>query len=289
MDYDHNNNLEIMNIKTDALDHRIVTVFCTFLHTNSKPRYSVRHLRSARHFPLPNAGVRTREQRTMQPSGSTSEGPGTAPNPVRTAVAQATHTVRYRRDLRRSSEVFAAISKDELILVNAAVKACSTQVAATLDSAQLVEKIKAYLTAHERRDTEQLRLISLHERSRESLLLAPEGPIYDSNSPVSCLSQIVRFQEKVTQSDLLSALAKDLEGVQCNLLTYSNVIPKENQASYNRANRHLEEMQSCLRFHSIMAPFTPPPEENTPVPSASTRPYRDAAPAKPCPRRHPNH
>ena len=140
----------------------------------------------------------------MQPSGSTSEGPGTSPDTVRTAIAQVAHTVRYRRDLRRSPEVLAAMSKDELILVNAAVKACSTQVAATLDSAQLVEKINAYPTAHERRDAEQLHLISLHERSRESLLLAPERPIYDTKSPVPCLSQTVRFQEKVTPSDLLS-------------------------------------------------------------------------------------
>ena len=29
MEYDENN-LEKMNIKTDALDHRIVTAFCTF-------------------------------------------------------------------------------------------------------------------------------------------------------------------------------------------------------------------------------------------------------------------
>ena len=33
----------------------------------------------------------------MQPSGSQSGGPDTAPDPVRTAVAQAANTVRYRR------------------------------------------------------------------------------------------------------------------------------------------------------------------------------------------------
>ena len=146
----------------------------------------------------------------MQPSGSQSGGPGTSPDPVRTAVAQAAHTVRYRRDLRRSPEVLEAMSKDELRLANAAVKACPTQVAAALDPVQLISKIRAYLTVHERRDAEQLRLVHHHERARDSLLLASEEPTYDSTSTTSRLTQIVHSQRTVIPSDLLTALAQDL-------------------------------------------------------------------------------
>ena len=88
---------------------------------------------------------------------------------------------------------------------------------------------------------------------------------------------VLSSPDEPSSTSIILALAQDLERVPCNLATYFNVIPKENQASYNRARRYLDEMQSCLRFHSIMAPYTPLPAENTPVPSASTRSYRDAA------------
>ena len=112
----------------------------------------------------------------MQPFGSQSRGPDTAPDPVRTAMAQAANTVRYRRDLRQSPEVLKGMSKDKLILVNTALRACPTQLAATLDPVQISEKIRAFLTAHEERDDAQLHLARRLENTRNQLLLAPEAP-----------------------------------------------------------------------------------------------------------------
>ena len=51
----------------------------------------------------------------------TAGGSGTVPS---TTVAQAAHAVRYRRDLRRSSELLDAMSKDELLVADNAPKAC---------------------------------------------------------------------------------------------------------------------------------------------------------------------
>ena len=149
---------------------------------------------------------------------------------------------------------------------------------------QLTSKIHASLAAHESRDNEQLRFIGLHERTRDSLLLAPEGLCYDINSPSSCLSQIARFQAKATPLDFLTALAQDLETVQCLLTPLFNVIPKESQASSKRARCNIDDIQSCIRFHCIVAPSTPAapppplPAENTTGHTISTHSYRAATP-----------
>ena len=81
------------------------------------------------------------------------------------------------------------MSREELLVVNTALKAFSSQTAAAvLDPVQLAQKIRAYLSAHERRDAEQLRLVHLHERARDSLLLATEGPYYDPAPAVLSLT-----------------------------------------------------------------------------------------------------
>ena len=226
------------------------------------------------------------QKRTMQPSGSQSGGPDSAPDPVRTAVAQAANTVRHRRDLRQTSEVLEAMSKAELILVNTALRACPTQLAATLDPAQIIEKIRAYLAAHERRDAVQLRLVRHHEDARNSLLLAPEGPIYDPHAKSSCLSQICRYKEKATPSDLLEALSQDLATIQAHLACATGSVPPENRETLLGIATRLGEMGTCLGFHKAMVSFAPTPPAPmahvTPPSAASTvrevtRSYRDAA------------
>ena len=221
----------------------------------------------------------------MQPSGSQSGAPDAAPDPVRTAVAQAANTVRYRRDLRQTPEVLEAMSKAELILVNTALRACSTQLAATLDPAQLIEKIRAYLAAHEKRDAVQLRLVRRHEDARTSLLLASEGPIFDPHAKSSCLSQICRYKEKATPSDLLEALAQDIDTTLAHLAYAIGQAPPENREALMGISTRLGEMGTCLGFHKSMVSFAPtPPAPMTHVtPSADstvrevTRSYRDAA------------
>ena len=205
---------------------------------------------------------------------------------MRTAVTQAANTVRYRRDLRRSPEVLENMSKDELILVNTAVRACSTKYAASMDSAQLILRIRAYLSAHERRDAVQLRLVRHHESARDSLLLAPEGPFYDPHAKSSCLSQICRYKETVTPSDLLEAIAQDLATTQAHLACATGTVPPENRETLLGIATRLEEIGTCLRFHKSMVSFAPTP----PVPMVhvtppsvagaareDTRSYRDAA------------
>ena len=157
------------------------------------------------------------------------------------------------------------MGKDELILVNAAVRACPTQAAATLDPVQRISKIRAYLSAHERRDAEQLCLVSLHERSRDSLLLAPEGPYYERHAQTSCLSQIARFQETFTPSDFLTAFAQDFEKVRSTLEHFQKALPADHAACidmFKEASLLLAEMQTCLSFHCTLVPSTlsiPPP------------------------------
>ena len=49
------------------------------------------------------------------------------------------------------------------------------------------------LSAHERRDAEQLRFVLFHERARNPLPLDPEGPhCGPQNDALSCLSRILR-------------------------------------------------------------------------------------------------
>ena len=201
----------------------------------------------------------------MQPSGSQSGGPDTAPDPVRTAVAQDANTVRYRRDLRRSPEVLENMSKAELILVNTAVRACPTKDAASMDSTQLILRIRACLEAHERRDAVQLRLVRRHESTRDSLLFAPEGPFYDPHAKSSCLSQICRYKETVTPSDLLEALAQDLDNSQAHLACAIGTVLPENRETLLGTATRLEEIGNCLKFHKSMVSFTPaPPTSNGP-------------------------
>ena len=142
----------------------------------------------------------------MQPSGSQTGGPDTAPDPVRTAVAQAANTVRYRRDLRLSPKVLEAMSKKELILVNTALQACPTHIAASVEPATLISKISDYLAAHERKDEAQLVLVNRLENLRNQLLLASEAPDLPdeySQTHASTLSlQTLGAAERIPQSSL---------------------------------------------------------------------------------------
>ena len=155
-----------------------------------------------------------------------------------------------------------------------------------MDAAQLILRIRAYLAAHERRDAVQLRLVRHHESARDSLLLAPEGPTYDPHAKSSCLSQICRYKEKVTPSDLLEALAQDLATTQAHLACATGSVPPENRETLLGIATRLEEIGTCLGFHKSMVSFatTPPaPMAHVTPPSAAgtvrevNRSYRDAA------------
>ena len=155
-----------------------------------------------------------------------------------------------------------------------------------MDSAQLILRIRAYLSAQERRDAVQLRLVRHHENARDSLLLAPEGPLYDPHVKSSCLSQICRYKETVTPPDLLDALAQDLATTQSHLECATGSVSPENRETLLGIANRLEEIGNCLRFHKSMvsfAPTPPAPMAHVSPPSAAgtaradTRSYRDAA------------
>ena len=156
-------------------------------------------------------------KRTMQPSGSQTGGPDTAPDPVRTAVAQAANTVRYRRDLRLSPEVLEAMSKKELILVNTALQACPTHIAASVDPVTLISKIRDYMSAHEKKDEAQLVLVNRLENLRNQLLLAPEAPARPRGEESNTAS-LCRSRHSVPPSEFLRALCRQDLAWRCDCL-----------------------------------------------------------------------
>ena len=229
----------------------------------------------------------------MLPSGSQSGVPDTAPDPVRTAVAQAANTVRYRRDLRQSHEVLEAMSKDELILVNTALRACSTQLAATLDPAQLIEKIRAYLTADEQRDNTQLRLANRLEQTRNQLLLAPEAPDTPMGEETST-ALLCRSRHSVPPSQFLRALSDDHRSSLFQIeMIVPTFIPEDSplRTRLSQAFSEMHEVHTCMLFYHSITDWTHPvahPSSSAPADRAQAatetgtgsdapRSYRDAA------------
>ena len=225
----------------------------------------------------------------MQPSGSSSAGPDTAPDPVRTAVAQAAHTVRYRRDLRRTPEVLEAMSKKELILVNTALQACPTHIAATVEPATLVSKIRAYLAAHSEKDAAQLMLVHRLENMRNQLLLAPEAPELP-RSGESHTSALCRTRHSVPPSQLLRACSDDIRASIRQLEHITETLDLEAlEKPTIQAISKLQEVQNCMLFYHSITDWSPPADHSTPpapavrvqaateASSAAPRSYREAA------------
>ena len=230
-----------------------------------------------------------RALRTMLPSGSTSAGPDTAPDPVRTAVAQAAHTVRYRRDLRRTPEVLEAMSKKELILVNTALQACPTHIAATVEPATLIAKIRAYLAAHSEKDAAQLTLVNRLENMRNQLLLAPEAPELP-RSGESHTSALCRTRHSVPPSQLLRACSDDIRASIGTVEHITETLDLEDlEKPVIQAISRLQEVQNCMLFYHSITDWSPPAAHPTPPApahrdqaatasdSAAPRSYRDAA------------
>ena len=227
----------------------------------------------------------------MQPSGSTSVGPDTAPDPVRTAVAQAAHTVRYRRDLRRSPEVLEAMSKKELILVNTALQACPTHIAATVEPATLISKIRDYLAAHERKDEAQLVLVNRLENLRNQLLLASEAPDLPDEYSRTHASTLCRSRHSVPPSVFLRALSDDIRSATDYIETAVKAFipakhPQREITSQQIAKLH--EVHTCMLFSHSCTDWTPTAYPTPPAPterdqaatesgSAAPKSYRDAA------------
>ena len=193
----------------------------------------------------------------MQPSGSQSRGPDTAPDPVRTAVAQAANTVRYRRDLRQSPEILEAMSKKELILVNTALRACPTHIAASVDPVTLISKIRDYLSRHEKKDEAQLILVDRLENMRNQLLLAPEAPdlpkVEESNTASLC-----RSRHSVPPSEFLRALSDDIRSATSQIeIIASPLVPKEHPfaARLSEALSTLHEVHTCMLFYHSITDF----------------------------------
>ena len=227
----------------------------------------------------------------MQPSGSQTGGPDTAPDPVRTAVAQAANTVRYRRDLRLSPEVLEAMSKKELILVNTALQACPTHIAATVEPVTLIAKIRGYLSAHEKKDEAQLRLASRLENLRIQLLLAPEAPDLPQGGETNTAS-LCRSRHSVPPNQFLRALSDDIRSATTQIeIIASPLVPKEHPfaARFSKALSTLHEVHTCMLFYHSITDWTPPAAHSTPPAppdrdqtatesgSAAPRSYRDAA------------
>ena len=227
----------------------------------------------------------------MQPSGSQTGGPDTAPDPVRTAVAQAANTVRYRRDLRLSPEVLEAMSKKELILVNTALQACPTHIAETVEPATLIAKIRAYLSAHEKKDAAQLRLAHRLEQLRIQLLLAPEAPDLPEREDTHTAS-ICRSRHSVPPSEFLRALSDDIRSATSQIESIASpLVPKEHPLAsrFSKALSMLHEVHTCMLFYHSITDGTPTAAHPTPTApvdrdqaatesgSAAPRSYRDAA------------
>ena len=227
----------------------------------------------------------------MQPSGSQTGGPDTAPDPVRTAVAQAANTVKYRRRSRLSSEVLEAMSKKELILVNTALQACPTHIAATVEPVTLIAKIRAYLSAHEKKDEAQLRLVNRLDNVRTQLLLAPEAPDLPKGEETNTAT-LCRSRHSVPPSEFLRALSDDI----CSSLAQiemiaSPFVPKEHPlaARLSEALSTMHEVHTCMLFYHSITDWTPTAAHSTPPApadrdqaatesgSAAPRSYRDAA------------
>ena len=228
----------------------------------------------------------------MQPSGSSSGGPDTAPDPVRTAVAQAANTVRYRRDLRQSPGVLEAMSKKELILVNTALQACPTHIAATVDPATLIEKIRAYLSAHETKDTAQLLLVNRLENVRTQLLLSSEAPDLPNVESPANTSSLCRSRHSVPPSAFLRALSDDIRSAMGFIETaVRTFVPKEHPQHeiVSQSISKIHEVHTCMLFYQSITDWSPPAAHTTlPAPadrnqaatesgSAAPRSYREAA------------
>ena len=254
--------------------------------------FSVRHLCSARYISLLNDGVRSRALRTMLPSGSQPEGPGSAPDPVRTAVAQAAHTVRYRRDLRRSPEVLEEMSKKELILVNTAVQACPSHIAATVEPATLISKIRAYLSAHERSDEAQLTLVNRLENMRNQLLLEPEAPDQYDSFTQSHAAALCRSRHSVSPSALLRAFSDDIRMATDYLETAIKAFIPKNHPQKELTSQYISKLHNvhtCMLLHHSITDWSPPADHPAPTApaeiiqaatesgGAAPRSYRDAA------------
>ena len=131
---------------------------------------------------------------------------------MRTAVAQAAYTVRYRRNLLQKEHVFNRMELDELRAVNGVLRECTSNVEAQ-DPQKLQKKIRAYLVAHPKSDGEQLRFVRRLEHTRNQFLLAPEALCSDPSSTLSHLAQLCRTRHSVFPMEFLRAFFTDISSV----------------------------------------------------------------------------